>query len=299
MRKLVFPVLLVALAAALAAPATTATVGVQITRLGFVPRTVSIKAGDTVTWTNADTVAHQVVFRQRTGLQCAQPLIIQPAQTGSCTFTRSGRFAYEDPTQRGGGFRGTVVVEAGPLGITLQAVPRLVTYGGRTTLSGAISTAADGQRVDVLAQPCGQAQSRIATVTTTAAGAYSHVAQPLRTTTYQARFRTASSAAVAVRVRPRIRLWKVAPARYTVRVTAAVGFRGRLVYLQRYNASLRRWVTVRRAGLRTVVAGVTPTRTTSVTVRMRLRRGLRLRVVMPQSQVGACYAAGRSNTIVN
>ena len=299
MRKTVLPALLLVLAgaAALAATATTATVGVQITRLGFVPRTVTVRIGDTVTWTNADTVAHQVVFRQRTGLQCAQPLVIQPAQSGSCTFTRAGRFAYEDPTQRGGGFRGTITVEQGPLGVTLQAAPRLVTYGGRTTLSGAVSTAESGQRVDVLAQPCGQAQSRIATVTTTTAGAYTYSVQPLLTTTYQARFRSASSPAVAVRVRPRIRLGKVARTRYSIRVTAAAGFRGRIVHLQRYNATRRTWVTVRRPALRTVVAGIAPTRTTSVTVRVRLRARLRLRVVMTQSQVGACYAPGRSNTI--
>jgi plastocyanin len=299
MRKLGLPMVLIALAAALAAPGTTATVGVQITRLGFVPRTVTIRTGDTVTWTNADTVAHQVVFRQRAGVQCAQPLVIQPAQTGSCTFTSAGRFAYEDPTQRGGGFRATVVVEQGPLAVTLQAVPRLVTYGGRTTLSGAISTAESGQRVDVLAQPCGLAQSRIATVTTTAAGAYTYAAQPLRTTTYQTRFRSASSPAVAVRVRPRIRLGKISPRRYSVRVTAAIGFRGRLVYLQRYNATRRTWITARRAALRTVVAGIAPTRTTSVTIRAAFARRVRLRVVMPQAQVGACYAPGRSNTIVN
>lgn len=297
MRRPLLPALLLALAAALAAPATTATVGVQITRLGFVPRNVTVRTGDTVTWTNADTVAHQVVFRQRTGLQCAQPLVIPPAASGSCTFAQPGRFAYEDPTQRGGGFRGTITVERGPLAVTLQATPRLVTYGGRTTLSGAVSTAESGQRVDVLAQPCGQAQSRIATVTTTTAGAYTHVATPVLTTTYQARFRSASSPAAAVRVRPRIRLRKVARARYSARVTAAVGFRGRLVYLQRYNATRRAWVTVRRTALRTVVAGIAPTRTTSVTIRIRLRGGLRLRIVMPQAQVGACYAPGRSNVI--
>jgi hypothetical protein len=172
-----------------------------------------------------------------------------------------------------------------------------VTYGGRTTLSGAISTAESGQRVDVLAQPCGQAQSRIATVTTTTAGAYTHAPQPLLTTTYQTRFRSASSPAVAVRVRPRIRLGKVARARYSVRVTAAIGFRGRLVTLQRYSATRRMWLTVRRAALRTVVAGIAPTRTTPVTIRVRLPARLRLRIVMPQTQVGACYAPGRSNVI--
>ena len=295
--------LLVAALAALAvtvSPANAATVSGQITRAGFVPQTAQAKVGDTVTWRNLDTVAHQVVFKTTNGVQCAQPLVIQPGQTGSCTFSRAGKFDYSDPTQRGGAFRATVNVTAGPLAVALQAVPKLVTYGGRSTLSGSISTGASGERVSILAQACGQnAFSQLADVTTGTAGAFSYSAQPTVSTSYQARYKSATSAPVLVKVRPRIRLRKVAPARFSVRVTAAASFKGRLVSLQRYSPSTRRWLLVKRVGLRTVVAGIAPTQVSSVTFRAKLRRGLRLRVVMPQSQVGGCYAPGRSNTVVN
>jgi hypothetical protein len=251
-------------------------------------------------WTNADTVAHQVAFKQRNGVQCAQPLVLQPAQSGSCTFTKPGKYDYSDPAAKGNAFRGKVNVAQGPLGITLQAVPKIVTYAGKATLSGAISSAAAGERVTILAQACGQSSfSQVATATTTTGGAFRYVVQPTLNTTYQVRYKSASSGPVVVKVRPRIRLGKVAPRRYSVRVTAAVAFRGKLVYLQRYNASLRRWVTVKRAALRTVVAGIAPNKTTSVTIRVKLKARLKLRVVMPQSQVGACYLAGRSNTILS
>jgi plastocyanin len=284
--------------AVLAAPATTANVAVQITRAGFVPRTVAIKVGDTVTWTNVDTVAHQVIFRQRNGLQCPQPLVVQPAATGSCTFTRAGKFDYEDPNQRGGAWKGTVNVMAAPPSVSLQAAPKTLTYGAGSTLSGEISTHASGERVAIASQPCGAASfSTLATLTTTTTGAFSTSAKPTLNTSYQARYKSASSPTVAVKVRPRLRLAKIAPRRYRASATAAVSFRGRYVVFQRYNATLLRWVTLKRVTLRTVISGVTPTKTTSATFRSTLKRGVRRRVVMTQSQVGGCYLAARSNVL--
>jgi len=299
MRKLLL-FMLAALALAPGASGTGAAATVQITKVGFVPAAVSIKAGEAVTWTDLDTAAHQVVFKQRNGLQCAQPLVVQPTQSASCTFTKAGKFNYSDQTQKGAGFKGTVSVAEAPLSITLQAAPTTVTYGGASALSGSISTQAADQKVDVLAQPCGQSSlAKLATVTTTTGGAYGYRAQPTVSTTYQARYKSASSGIVAVKVRPRIRLGKVASTRYSVRVTAAVSFRGKLVYLRRYNPALRRWVTVKRVALRTVTAGIAPTQVSSVTIRAKLKHRLRLRIVMPQSQVGSCYLAASSNTIVN
>ena len=58
-------VLVTAIVALGAAPqALAATVGVSITRAGFVPQTVNVRVGDTVTWTNNDTITHQVVSTQ-------------------------------------------------------------------------------------------------------------------------------------------------------------------------------------------------------------------------------------------
>ena len=64
MKKLVLPILAVAslaVGAAPATPASTATATVQIKRSSFSPTTVTIKTGDTVRWVNTDTRNHQVV----------------------------------------------------------------------------------------------------------------------------------------------------------------------------------------------------------------------------------------------
>src|SRR5688572_32335667 len=77
--------LFIAVAAVLAlialGSATAADRAVTITRTGFVPADVTIAVGDSVTWRNTDTAAHQVVF---TGTACN--LTIQPGASGSCTF---------------------------------------------------------------------------------------------------------------------------------------------------------------------------------------------------------------------
>jgi len=297
MRKLllfVLATLTLASGASGAAPSAT----VQVTRAGFVPASVSIKTGESVAWTNLDTAAHQVVFKQRNGVGCGQPLVLQPTATGSCTFTKTGKFAYSDPTQKGAGFKGTVTVAQGPLAVTLAAAPTVVTYGGRSTLSGSISTGAGGEKVDVLDQPCGEsALARLSTVTTTTGGGYSYAAQPTRNTTYQARYKSAQSGTVAVKVRPAIRLSRLAARRYSVRVTAAVSFRGRLVAFQRYSASAARWVTVKRVTLTRTTAGISPTQVSSATFRATVKGRPKVRAVLPPSQAGACYLAGVSNTI--
>ena len=75
----------------IAGVASAKTVTVSITKNGYVPNTVTIAVGDTVQFTNSDTVAHQVVFKPATGVTCApNPLVLQPAQTGTCTFAAPG-----------------------------------------------------------------------------------------------------------------------------------------------------------------------------------------------------------------
>lgn len=297
MRRLL---LAVTIACVLALPAAAATVTITITKTGFSPSAVSIKPGDSVTFSNTDTVAHQVVFKNTNGVQCAQPLVIQPGTSGTCTFTKTGKFAFSDPTRKGKGFRGTVNVAQGP-GVSLGASKRVVTYGGKTTLSGSISTGQSGQKVTVLAQPCGQTSfTTLSALTTTTGGAYSYAAQPTLITTYEVRFKNATSVPLTVKVRPRIRLRKLAPRRFRATVSAAQSFAGKTATFQRYSAVLGRWVTVRRF---TLVAGgtttlpINPTTLSRRTFRARVRVGLKVRVLLPKAQVGACYAAGVSNTV--
>src|SRR5215471_1374139 len=82
-----------------AAEAKTATV--TITKNGYVPNSLTIAQGDTVQFTNSDTVAHQVSFKASTGVTCSpNPLVLQPAAAGSCTFATAGSYSYSDPNVR-------------------------------------------------------------------------------------------------------------------------------------------------------------------------------------------------------
>jgi plastocyanin len=286
-------------AAEMAKPAAAATKTVNITHTGYKPTSVAIEVGDKVVFTNSDTVAHTVRFNPTTGIHCSRaiPLVLQPGQSASCTFSSAGTFNFSDPANKAKSFRGTVSVAKAPT-LGLSVLPGVVVYGRKVTLSGTLASHQAGASLQVLAQECGQsAPTRIATVTTTAGGAYSYQAQPLKNTVYTVKFKSSSSNSGTVKVRPRLRLGKIAPHRYSLRVFAAQSFAGKYASFQRYRLALRRWVTVKRVLLRANAAGVAPTVITSAKFRSRIKAGLRVRVILTQAQVGSCYLAGRSNTI--
>lgn len=291
MRK--FIVLIAVVLGLIAVPqALAATIQVSITRAGFVPDPVNVKVGDTVTWTNRDTTPHQVV-----STQCgfASP-ILQPNQTYSYTFTRAAKCAYEDPTARPR-LRGTVNVAAAPAGVSITVRPTIVFYGRAATLSGTISSGAANERLTVFAQACGAQFTKLADVTTTTGGAWTLVVKPTINTTYRVQFKNVTSANVTVKVRPRMNLGKIAPKTFRVRVSAAATFAGKVATLQRYNATTRRWVKVRLVTLRATTLGIAPTVVSQATFRSAVRARTRLRLILPQTQVGGCYAPGISNTI--
>jgi plastocyanin len=276
-----------ALLAAPEAPAADRTV--DITRIGFSPNRITIDPGDRVVWTNKDSGQHQIVADQ--GRFPASPAL-QANQTYSYTFARSGSFGYRD------GFnqkeRGTIVVREG---IVLSAVARLVALGRSTTLTGSVSNGASGEKVTVLAQECGKtAATQLATTTTTANGAWSFVVKPTMKTLYTARWKTNTSPALEVSVAPRLVLARLRARRFSVRLSAAQAFVGKFVVLQRYSAARRRWLTVKSVVLRSQLAPP-PTAVSGATFSSRLRRGTRLRVIVPAAQVAPCYAASASNVV--
>ncbi len=284
-------IVLLGLVAALVvvAPAATADRPIVISAAGFTPRTVTINVGDTVTWSNTDTRAHQVVVDR----VCS--ITVQPAATGTCTFRATGRFDYREPSQNRNVWRGTITVRAGTLGVTIAASPRLVTYLGATTLSGAVSTAQPNERVSVRAQACGGTSfAALATVTTTTGGAWTLSARPQRTTVYEAQWRSVS-ARTTVTVRPRVTIRKLTRGRFAVRVSAAQAFGGKIAVLQR-RTSTGSWVRVRYVTLR-VMGGTAPTVISGANVRANIRVGTRVRAVIGSAQVAPCYVAGTSNVV--
>src|SRR5215211_430388 len=129
-----------------AAPAPAKTVTVDISRLGFVPAAVTVQIGDTVTWTNKDTVNHQVVCAT---CPFTSP-VLTPGQSFPFTFTKAGKFNIVDPLNKNR--KGTVTVTAAPAGLTISASPRRLNYGATTTISGTLSTGQANQKVEILAQ---------------------------------------------------------------------------------------------------------------------------------------------------
>lgn len=295
------PLVCVAALALVASGATAVakTVTVTITKNGYVPKDVSILAGDTVTFTNGDTAAHQVSFKSSTGFTCTpNPLVVQPAASGSCVFQTAGSYSYSDPNVKGNTFRGSITVTAPPDSLTLSAKPLLLIFGGKVAGTGTVSTAKTGENVDVLGQQCGTTSaSKLATVQTTTGGAYAFSVQPLMNTTYTTKLRNATSTASNARVRPRMKLTRLAAHRYSLRVDAGTSFAGKYASFQRYNVTLKKWKAVKTVLLKASTKGVAPAVASTATFRSTIKGGLRIRATLAQAQVGTCYAAGLSNTI--
>jgi plastocyanin len=293
MRKLI--ILAAALGAlAAAAPAAALTHAVAITRAGFVPKQLTVAEGDSVTWTNSDTDNHQVVSQDA---PFTSP-VLKPTETFSYTFAKAGKFTVTDALSRKE--RMNVTVTAAAASVSLAIAPRLVTFGGAVTLTGTLSNQRAGEQVTIEAQPCGETSfQRVTTATTTSGGAFTVATKPLKNATYQVRYKNATSAQVAVRIRPRLTLGKVAPRRFTVRVRASASFAGKAVAVQRFSTVTRRWVLVRYATLRGSSAGIDPTIESAVTFTLTVRARTKVRVAMGAVSAGSCYAPGVSNAVLS
>lgn len=91
---------------ALASTAAAATTAVNIQGFAFVPPSVTITVGDTVTWTNKDAAAHSVVA---SGV--GQTPVLAQNQSGGLAFNAAGTFAYICGIH-GAAMMGTVIVRA-------------------------------------------------------------------------------------------------------------------------------------------------------------------------------------------
>src|SRR3990167_355011 len=63
---------------------------VQITNFSFSPATLTIKAGETVTWTNQDSAGHSATADDTT----FDTGVLNQGQSGSFTFSKAGAFTY-------------------------------------------------------------------------------------------------------------------------------------------------------------------------------------------------------------
>jgi plastocyanin len=242
MRRFI-PIAIAGVALVLAAPASTATSTVQIKSTGFVPAAVTINQDDSVTWTNTDTKDHQVVAN---GGSFASAILAK-GKSYTHVFRAGGTFRYHDglhPT-----LRGTITVRGAPPQVSLATSVPVVKFGTQVTLSGTVSNKRTGETVTLTALPFGQTTKQvIATLQTTANGAFSFNVTPQVNTTYQAQWK-GSESSVAVQVQPLIKLPFVSHSGwFHFYVTAGQSFAGRSVFLQRFTL-LHTWINVRKLQL--------------------------------------------------
>jgi plastocyanin len=275
------------LALVLAAPASSATATVSIKRTGFVPKSTNINQDDSVTWTNNDTINHQIVANNG---GFASP-ILGPGKSWTRKFGNGGTFRYHDSLHPS--LTGTVVVKGAPDQVSLAASVPVVKFGGTVTLSGTVSNKKVGETVTIVQLPFGQTTKQVvATLQTTTGGAFTFTVTPQVNTTYQAQWKTLESS-VIIQVQPVIRLPFVSKTGFFhFYVTAASSFAGKTVFLQRYTLA-KTWVNIR-----TLTLGQKSGRLISVRfVRSLIPRGRwSIRVFMPATEMGGGYLDSWSGT---
>jgi plastocyanin len=287
MKKLFIPLLGVAalaVGAAPAMPASTATANVQIKRSAFSPTTARIKTGDTVKWTNTDTQNHQVVSNNGSFVSP----ILGPGKTYSHRFMAAGTYNYHDGLNAS--VKGIVRVTGPPPAVTAGVSLPIIVYGQQVSLSGTVSSGNANEQVTVYQQPYPQSSfAQLTTVLTTTNGAWNLVLTPSPKilTQYQAKWNGRTSLTVGVQVRPRIRLSQ-RNGRFLTIVQSGASHAGRSVQVQRLSR-FDQWVTLKRVRL----GGQS-----SAAFRLRLPAGKsHIRVAMSVNQAGAGYLAGFSPTI--
>jgi len=183
----------------------------------------------------------------------------------------------------------SVGTAASPQTVTISSSRPSVVFGKSVTLSGKVSTGKAGENVSVLAEPFGTtAFAALATVQTVSGGHWSEVVKPTIETSYQAKWKSATSSTVSVKVRPQITLtFSQATGRFSTEVSAARSFAGKFVLVQRLSST----------GVSTLKR-VTLDANSAASFRVRLHLGRsRLRVVMPTSQTAPGYITGTSNEV--
>jgi len=187
-----------------------------------------------------------------------------------------------------------VVATAGrtapPQSLTISLSRPNVVYGSSVTLSGKVSNSKAGETVDVLAEPFDATSFTVlGSVATTAGGHWADVVKPTITTSYEAKWESATSSTVTVKVRPLITLTLVSlsTGTFSTKVTAARSFAGKFVLVQLLSSS-------GVATLKKVILDAS----SSATFRVRLRqRRSRLRLVMPTSQTAPGYITAMSKVL--
>jgi plastocyanin len=274
------PLLVFALAAASPASAASSHT-VSITKAGFVPATLTIPNGDSVTWKNNDTTNHQIVSDNGS---FTTTRVLAPGDSATRIFPQAGTFTYHDASNTA--LKGTVTVQEIRT-VSLQPVgAQKVMFTHALTLKGQVSKRnSNGEEVLVQAKEYGETDFQTVARTTTAQSVWQVLVRPRRNTEYRAVWQNVPSDSTNVFVTPLLTLRIARGHRVSVRVSADVSLRGHRVLMQRLNRRHHVWRTIRSVRLTGFHYNST-TYVASAVVRLRVARGTIVRAYMTRSQAG-------------
>ena len=208
--------------------ASRASATVSITSSGFNPSSVSVQPGDTVTWKNNDTTAHQVV--SDTGV--FQSPKLAAGQSYSYKFDVESSYSYHDSTRSSSTGTVNVLTTRPSIGLTRIRV----VYGNPVRIFGAIPSSSTGDNVTVhLASYGGQTVDKNVV---TFEGTYELTYRPKIRTDVSATWKgNTSQRAPSIGVRPLVifRALNLRKNLFFVKVRAAKSYAHKLVRIKRQN----------------------------------------------------------------
>jgi hypothetical protein len=254
---------------------------VSITKAGFVPATVTIPNGDSVTWKNNDSTTHQIVFDNGS---LSSTRVLSPGESATRIFPDAGTFAYHDASNTV--FKGAVNVQE-VRSVSVQPVgAQTVRFTHALTLKGQVSKRnSNGEEVLVQARPYGETDFQTVARTTTASSVWQALVRPRRNTEYRAVWQNVPSDATNVLVTPMVTLRIASGHRVSVRAYADVSLRGHRVLMERLNRRHHVWRTIRSVRLTRLHANST-SYIANALVRLRVPRGMIVRAYLTGRQAG-------------
>lgn len=94
-----------------AAETYTVKMGADSGMLAFEPSTLTIKAGDTVKWSNNKLPPHNIMFEGDAANKSHDQLMFSPGESYEVTFDKAGTYSYYCSPHRGAGMAGKVIVQ--------------------------------------------------------------------------------------------------------------------------------------------------------------------------------------------
>jgi len=182
---------------------------------------------------------------------------------------------------------------------TLGASARTVSFGDTLTLQGKAPGLSHGEKIQVLAHACGfTGPVPVGTARAGAGDTYKFTLLPQLNASYVVQVGTTRSNAATVTVRPAVQLRRVNAHTFAADVSVGAGqyFTSKVV-VQAYDAAKGRWRTVANGLLKPNSDPGEPTAVSSAKVRLGVRAGTRLRALMTQAAVGACYRPATSSSL--